>query len=317
MGKLILKIMVFLALLLIIIMAIPVDERSKFTGLKEDCFYHAIWLHDRIFLNPKPIDVAFVGSSHTINGIDDGMIEHELDSLQLCVANLGYCRYGDNLYYILVKDLLRVKKPKMIFLEVREDEDRYSHPVFPYLADPTDIWMAWPWFNRDILSDDAVSLRYRMQLAGRKLLPPDTLYPERKEDHGFASSADTVPGAVLKEIKIKRSEHKWTMGSLERNFYMAFPRAYIRKIGELCKAYDVKLVFIYLPEYASGLWQPLESSTYSKYGKILIPPREIFESTTCWGDESHLNQAGAKALSAWIAASIKKDTPVVKAGVSQ
>ena len=107
------------------------------------------------------------------------------------------------------------------------------------------------------------------------------------------------------------------MGSFERDFYMAFPRAYIRKIGELCREHDVKLVFIYLPEYASGLWQPLESSTYNKYGKILIPPKEIFESTFFWGDENHLNQAGAKALSAWIAETIKKNTPVVKAGVSE
>jgi len=306
MKKLLLKILVFLALLLLIILIIPVDERSKFTGLKEDCFYHAIWLHDRIFLNSKPIDIAFIGSSHTINGIDDGLIEKALDSLHLNVANLGYCRYGDNLYYTLVKDLLSVKKPKMIFLEVREDEDRYSHPVFPCLADPLDIWTAWPWFNRDLLSDDVVSLRYRAQLAGRKFLPPDTLYPERNEDHGFASSADTVSPAILSDIKIKRLAHKWTMGSFERSFYLAFPRAYIRKIGHLCSEHGVKLVFIYLPEYASGLWQPLESSTYIKYGKILIPPKEIFESASYWGDGSHLNQAGARALSAWVAASIKK-----------
>jgi len=125
-------------------------------------------------------------------------------------------------------------------------------------------------------------------------MPSDTLFPVRKEDHGFASSADTVFPAILSDIKIKRQERKWTMGSFERGFYMAFPRAYIRKIGELCESHNVKLVFIYLPEYASGLWQPLESSTYSKYGKILIPPREIFESAFFWGDESHLNQAGQK-----------------------
>jgi len=317
MGKLILKILIFIALLLVIIMAMPVDERSKFTGLKEDCFYHAIWFHDRLFLNPKPIDIAFIGSSHTINGIDDGLIEHELDSLHLNVANLGYCRYGDNLYYTLVKDLLGVKKPKMIFMEVREDEDRYSHPVFPYLADPIDVLTAWPWFNRDILSDDVVSLRYRVQLARHVFLPADTLFPVRQEVHGFASSADTVSPAILNEIKIRRMEHKWATGSFERGFYMAFPRAYIRKIGQLCSEHNVKLVFIYLPEYASGLWQPLESSTYVKYGKILIPPREIFESTSNWGDESHLNRAGARALSAWIAGTIKKNTPVVKAGVSR
>jgi len=317
MGKLLLKILVFLALLLLIVLALPVKERAKFTGLKEDCFYQAIWLHDRMFLNPKPIDIAFIGSSHTINGIDDGLIEHELDSFHLSVVNLGYCRYGDNLYFTLVKDLLSVKKPKMIFLEVREDEDRYSHPVFPYLADPMDVWMAWPWFNRDILSDDAVSLRYRVQLARQDFIPADTLFPVRQEDHGFASSADTVAQAILSKIKVRRMEHKWAMGSLERGFYMAFPRAYIRKIGELCREHDVQLVFIYLPEYASGLWQPLESSTYIKYGKILIPPKEIFESTSYWGDESHLNQAGAKVLSAWVAAMIKKNTPVVKSGVSQ
>jgi len=309
MGKLILKIIVFITLLLILIFVIPVDKRLKYTGLKEDCFYHAVWLHDRIFLNPKPVDIAFFGSSHSINSINDRLIENELDSLKLKVANLGYCRYGDNLYYSLLKDLLCTKKPKMIFLEVREDEDRYSHPVFPYVADVIDVLTAWPWFNRDILNDDIVSIRYHAQLIRQQYIDKDTVFPLRTDDFGFASSADTVSTARLEKVKALRMNRNWKLNSLERNFYMAFPRAYIRKIGQLCASQNIKLMFIYLPEYASGLWQPMESATYDKYGAILIPPRDIFENPQYWGDENHLNQAGARQLSSWLADFIKKKYP--------
>jgi len=305
MLKLILKVVAFLVILLILVLSVPLPDRSKYTGLKEDCFYHAIWLHDRIFLNRKPVDVAFLGSSHTINGIDDALIEHSLDSLKLSVVNLGYCRYGENLYYVLMKELLKMKKPRIIFLEIREDEDRYSHPVFPYLAEPADVWMAWPWFNRDLVSDDAVSVRYRIQMIRQHFLATDTVFPPRKEDFGFASPADTVSPFVLDEVRMKRKDRKWTLNAFERDFYMAFPRAYIRKIARLCESQHVKLVFLYLPEYASGLWEPLEAGTYRQYGSILIPPREIFETKQYWGDDSHLNQAGARQLSDWIAWVIK------------
>jgi len=310
MGKLLLKILIFIALLLVIVFSIPLNKRSKYTGLKEDCFYHAVWLHDRIFLNPKPVDIAFFGSSHTINAIDDGQIEQDLISLHLNVVNLGYCRFGDNLYYSLLSDLLKVKKPRIVVLEVREDEDRYSHPVFPYVAYPLDVWTAWPWFNRDIISDDIVSVRYRIQLLRQEYILADTIFPVRKEEFGFASSADTIPEARLQEAKAQLKHSNRLLNSFERNFYMSFPRAYIRKIGELCASKGVILLFVYLPQFGSGLWEPLEHLTYSKYGNILIPPREIFENIHYWTDENHLNRAGARQFSSWLSMSIKKKYPV-------
>jgi len=68
------------------------------------------------------------------------------------------------------------------------------------------------------------------------------------------------------------------MAPAGRGFYMAYPQAYLKKIAALCVENNVKLVFIFLPEYASGLWDPLESAVYRKYGEILIPPHAIFEN---------------------------------------
>jgi hypothetical protein len=59
-------------------------------------------------------------------------------------------------------------------------------------------------------------------------------------------------------------------------------------------------VFYYFPSYGRKYAKPREQETYEKYGKLLMPPREILENENYWYDANHLNQAGAKAYSSWM-----------------
>ena len=309
MKKLIRNIIFFLTPVLLIIIILPVNKRLVYKGLKGDCFNHGIWIYDRIFNNEKPIDIAFIGSSHTINGINDKLISENIDYGK--AVNLGYCRLGRNLSYVLLKDLISQKKIKILILEVREDEDRYSHPIFPYVATSRDVLLPNPFFNRDILSDIWTHLTYKTEILQDYIYNQQKDTPLRNNDYGFASSKDTASSKFLDEIKLKRSIKKMTLTKFKRNFYMSFARKYLSKINELCKKNNIQIIFLYLPSYGYSIEKPKEFETYNKYGKVLIVPKFILENKNNWHDEEHLNQTGANELSIWISNQINKNEEII------
>jgi hypothetical protein len=306
MKRLFSNILLFLLPLVLLIYFIPFERRQRFIQLKDDCSCQGIWLFDRVHHNDNPVDVVFFGSSHTINGIMDEFIEKQLNEPSVHVVNLGYCRYGVNIYYVLMKEIVRSKKPKILFLEVREDENRYSHPVFPYIADANDIFLATPFFNRDLVKDYFDSFRYRLQLLKVQYFKKDSLVPFKPNDFGFMGSRDTASKAFLEKVKLEHERPKAQLNPLERYFYMTYPRIYLKKLSELCIENNIRLSFLYIPEYGSHETEPLEINTYRKYGDVLIPPHEIFEDPDNWFDENHLNHAGAGKLSEWVTGQIRK-----------
>ncbi|NJM14980.1 MAG: hypothetical protein HC896_06000 [Bacteroidales bacterium] len=298
MKKLLRNIIFFFIPIIVVIAILPVDKRLKYQGLKDDCFNHGIWIYDRLFNNEKPIDIAFIGSSHTINGINDKLINENIECGK--VVNLGYCRLGRNLSYVFLKELLTQKHIKHLILEVREDEDRYSHPIFPYVANSRDVLLPNPFFNRDILADIWTHLSYKTEIFQDIIYKQEKYAPLSTNDFGIASSNDTATSTYLDEIALKRSVLKPPLTKLERNFHMNFARKYLSKISKLCNKNNVQISFLYLPAYGSPYEKPKEFETYSKYGEILIVPKNILENKNNWHDDGHLNQAGAKELSLWL-----------------
>ncbi len=289
--------------IVLVILAFPIERRMLFQELTDDCSNRSIWIYDRIFKNPKPVDFVFLGSSHTINGINDKLIE---DKLKVNVANFGYCRFGDNLMYVFLKEILKTKNVKTLIIEVREDEDRYSHPIFPYIAETSDVLLANPFINKDLLGDCYRHVYYRLEVIKNSIFGNLENNRFNMNDYGFTSSPDTASFEFLKRIKEERSIKKSELSKFERNFYMKFPRTYIEKISKICKSKDIKIYFLYLPSYGYNIQIPKEYNTYIKYGKVLFPPNEIFEKPSDWYDENHLNQTGANELSSWIANELYK-----------
>lgn len=298
MKKLIINTLLFLIPIVIFIIVLPIDKRLKYQGLKDDCFNHGIWIYDRIYNNDKPIDIAFMGSSHTVNGIDDKLIS---ENIQLGEAvNLGYCRLGRNLSYVLLKDLIAEKKIKHLILEVLEDEDRYSHPIFPYISSTYDVLLPTPFFNRDIISDLWTHFVYKTEILQDIIYQQEQRVPFRSEEYGFTTSTDTASVEYLDAIALERSKTEPPMSKFERDFHMNFARTYLSKIYNICKGNNIQITFLYIPAYGSLIDKPKEFETYSKYGKVLIAPKQILNNKNNWYDKGHLNQAGARALSLWL-----------------
>ena len=300
MKKLYRNIVLFLFPVVLLILLLPVNPRLRYAGLAHDCYNHGIWIYDRIFHNRKRVDVAFFGSSHTINDVDDRLIERHLVK-KMTVANFGYCRLGRNLSYVLLKELLKKKRPQFVFLEVREDEDYFSHPVFPYVASDWDVLFPHLLFDARYFSDVWVHFSYKAELLQDALFSREDKIPVRTGDFGHSAFPDTASRAVLAKAYAEQNRPKGKPSKTERDFHLAFARGYLKDIARLCEQEKIKLIFLYLPSYGSGLKRPKEFATYAKYGEVWLPPPVFFEKETNWHDAGHLNRVGARELSLWLA----------------
>ena len=294
MKKLVRNLLFFILPVLIIISLIQVDKRSNYLGLKDDCANHGIWIYDRISYNKKNVDIAFLGSSHTLNGINDKLISERLKTKE--AVNFGYCRFGRNLSYVLLKEIYEHKKINQLILEVTENEEQYSHPVFPFIASSKDILFPNPFFNRDLIADIWSHFAFKVEMLQETCYNKIPNTPFSTSDFGILIATDTASVTLLNATKSFENNKS----KLEQDFRANFARVYLKKISDFCKENNIQLTFLYIPSYANRLAKPIEYQTYSKYGKVLIPPRRILNKQANWYDENHLNQSGADELSVWI-----------------
>ena len=134
-----------------------------------------------------------------------------------------------------------------MILEVRENESRYSHPIFPYIAPSRDVILPNLLFNRDLLKNIWTHFVYKVELTQDLLYNHEPPVPTRTDDYGFASSTDTASIAKLNEIKIERSTPKAALKKFEIDFYAKFSRSYLEQINALCKKNGIEIIFLYLP----------------------------------------------------------------------
>ena len=97
------------------LLSAPYSKEYAYQQIQKDC-RSGSWIHQRLFENEQEIDLAFVGTSRTMCGVQDVEIEKLLASQygrNLKVANLGVCRNGMNLHYLISRDLFQQKKAQI------------------------------------------------------------------------------------------------------------------------------------------------------------------------------------------------------------
>ncbi len=310
MKSILLKIALFFSLLTIPLIGLylaPYSGEFAYHYIENDCYNHGAWIYDRINHNPTPIDIAFIGSSHTIHAFQDKKIEELIGSNDR-VTNLGYCRYGRNLEYILLKMLIDKKSPGLVVFEVHEDEEKNSHDIFPYLADTRDLLQTPTPFNRDYLADLFHGASARLEYFKARFVFREK-YPEPvSELYGYGASDRMVTRDELTE-----NEKAWgkrlnraTIEFVEET-KVKYPFAYLDKMIRMVEAKKIPFIFVYLPEYGSKLKNPKYEFHYKNMAPVLIPPQLIFSDVSNWMDASHLNDKGSELLSDWMADQLKNE----------
>ncbi len=116
-----------------------------FFNSKGDCSSRSLFMYSAIYQNKTEKDVVLFGSSKTMCGINDSLL-NQIGKER--ILNLGYCRFGRNLDMFFIKEYCKTHHPKKIVLEVRQIESGETHPLTPFLM-PLNAFS----FNQNIIED--------------------------------------------------------------------------------------------------------------------------------------------------------------------
>lgn len=290
----------------IFLFLIPVDKIFSYHFVKGECDNKAAWIYQRVFKQPENIDIVFSGASQTSCAIMDEYLEKEffkLNEPDLKVANLGYCRRGRDIQYVMLKDLFQQKKPKILVLEVAEDEPKKSHPVFPYLAESGDLWGSFVLLNQRYLGNIWKGVVVRFEYLKYRLFQDNSLNENQNtEKFGYLPSVQIAEPEILKQ-----NEKDWknrlskSKPELIRKVELNYSKHYLEKIVELARQNNCEVVFLYLPESGSNLKYPLLNDYYHALGKLIVLPDSILTDTQNWKDATHFNDSGAAKVSEFVA----------------
>jgi len=293
----------------------PYSKEFAYHYIEKDCYNHGAWIYDRIAKNTVPIDIAFIGSSHTIHAFQDKKME-KISGSEFHFANLGYCRYGRNLQYSLLKLLLQHRSPKLIVIEVHEDEEKNSHDIFPYLADTEDLFLSPTFLNKDYFSDIFDGTSARLEYFKSTYIFRKTISETDSRLYGYGES-DRI--ATREELEDNRNAWKMRLARKEsksiEQLKIRYPFAYLDKMIALLNYNNIPFVFVYLPESGSKLNLPKYAAHYQQFAPLLIPSTEIINEPTYWMDASHLNDKGSDVLSTWMSEKLENEFCLSKTAV--
>lgn len=295
---------------LVILYWIPRSDRFRYESLLASC-ERGDFLNHRIFERSEAIDIAFLGTSMTVCGIDDRQIEKMLSEqreMPIKVANLGFCRPGRSLHLAILKDLLTKHHPQLIILEVRFQEDRFSHKDFPALASTSDLWSQAIPFNQRYFEGLETGTLFRLAhhrnwLMNIPLSSPDSSQLRSHTYQAVSTIADPgeldwYKGAADRKVKAVKLQTQWD--HLNHWVTFRYPLKTMESIAKIVQEADIPLIFLYLKSYGHPAQEPTEIEKYRQLGPIWVPPDSIFQNPSHFFDKDHLNQWGAKALSTWL-----------------
>jgi hypothetical protein len=153
---------------------LPHDRHLRFARLQEPPVVKAGWIYERIHDDPTPIDVIFIGSSHSVFGVDSGEVEQNVRGLigqDVHVVNFALQHFGRDVPWLLAQEAIKDRKVRLLVVEVTGDESRAMHPAFASLAEPSDMLTAPLVVNLSYFPDLAQLPLRQISLFLRTMLP--------------------------------------------------------------------------------------------------------------------------------------------------
>lgn len=315
---------------LITVSTLPDNRYVRFKNLTEPEVVKAGWIYERIHFDPSPIDVVFVGTSRTVAGIDSRIVEqscHDEGGRYCSSVNFAMLHLGRNLHWLLAREVIESRKPRLLVVEVQETEYRALHPAFSYLADESDLVAAPVVINTSYFTDlgrlPARQISLFAESAAPGLFDIHTEFDPAHYQGPHWDDADKDPSSVVSDEQLE--SERAHMASIERakvrlpgRLQQLEYRAnviYLERLLDLARQKNIEIIFMYLPMYHDAK-PPLFANVYDKYGATWWVPREIRDHHELWRDVNHLNFAGASAISTFIGTKIARLHPLPDAASS-
>jgi len=310
-----------------LLFALPYNRSFAYLNKNnQDC--NTSWIYHRVFENQTNIDIAFMGTSHTGCGINDKLIEDSIQTnlnTKLNVTNIAYCGGGRNLDIVVLKDLIKNKTPKIVFIELRNENDPF-HKDYGIIA-PTKDLLFPPSYSGKYFSNiyDGICSRWsqvrekyifgpKLEINGLQSLEEQLhlnkipsnfgIYQKKKKiilsnnnskEHSFVD--------VFKDTIKTEKANAYAQEEVKLNFT---DEKCMQKIVEILKENNISYYFLYIPSYSKYAETQIKQSPYAQMGTVLFPPETIFKNANLWIDTEHLNLAGATELSVWLSKEIQK-----------
>jgi len=306
------------ASLLTIVTLLPHDPYLRYQALNIGTYSKAKWLYERSVFDSTPVDIAFIGTSHTLNAVDSVIIEKTINtntSQFKHVVNFAIPHFGRDMHKLITKLLIENKQPEVILIEIRESEERDQHPASHYLADSNDLLNAPLLINKRFAGN-----LIRLPLRQSTLFMQSNIPQLFGKTLGFKFSdywgphlnfTTQFPGGRLRDqvrtkVELEKSVDEWVKlnafklkrdNSVRNYLYFNANWSNLKSTVELAKSKGVKVYFTYLPNYGAKD-KPIDHILYERIAPILYPKDStIFNNPNYWADLGHLNGEGATAYS--------------------
>lgn len=285
---------------------LPDDPYRRLSLLDGTSYGDVRYVYERLHFDPRPVDIAIVGASRLALGIDATTLQRKLAarSLRVEIANLAIPQPGRNMDWLIVRDLLATKHPRLLILEAVQPPRRFGHPAYRIAAPRADIIDPAFWGNLSY-AGDLFYLPYRQLLLLldriEHRLPPQ---PCRATDCSARRHVQWRPPqfSLLLMDKIAKREQRNArpplLGPRWADVEFGAERIYFRRIIALARHHQVPVVILYVPQYR-GAPDTQEATLYRAHGSywnaaFLAPRAENFR------DAFHLTDTGVARLADWL-----------------
>ncbi len=286
-------------------------RQQVWNDVRTDCAARGPWMYHRLHADTTPIDVAFIGTSYTMNTVADSAVQRLLSagSPHVHVANLGYCRPGENLYPVIVRELLTRKRPRLIVVEVRLSPSQGSHPMYGHLATGADILhppiYSYQSYFTDLLT--ATTMRFRLLREGLFSSPSGNDEPLGRFGHyGNPSTADAQLMAHHRTLRMRDTATVLNWNE-QLNTRLSF--AALREVADICSAHGIALGLLYFRPYGHVQTVPKSADLLPTGVPVWTLPGHISQDPMNYYDHSHLNLRGSALLSVWLDSTIRHQVP--------
>lgn len=296
--------------LLFLLMYEP-DRQQVWNDVKGDCAARGPWMYHRLHADTTPIDVAFIGTSYTMNAVADSAVERLLStgSEQIHVANLGYCRPGENLYPVIVRELLSTKRPRLIVVEVRLSPSQASHPMYGHIASGYDILHPPIYSYQSYLTDLLTATTSHWRLLRESLFNSPSGDDGNQGRYGHYGNPYTADAKLMTDQKARRMLDTASVLNWNEQLNSRLSFAALHQVAAICSDRGIALGLLYFRPYGNAQLVPKSAHLLPSGVAVWSVPGHISQHPHNYYDHSHLNLRGSALLSAWLDSTIRHTVP--------
>lgn len=302
---------------------LPDNPYQRYQLLDGTVYAKGKWMYQRVHFDPAPIDVAILGDSRTLIGLQPDRIAAQLAQAgkPVQVANLSLVGEGRNIQWVLARDVMRIKRPKVLILTLSSGASPWGHDTFRYFASASDIWREAQYGLYDARKNVMYLPFRQLKLLAAQVAPgvfglepafdPATYNPAQDNWTTPRTSADGKfhdPQKLMtrEELLEQFKKSPWEIGRHTavpaplRHITDADDRVYLDLIAAEARKRGIKVIFVAIPEFHRH--DGIRNRRYYESIGPIQDNADIAEREDLYMDVNHTNAAGSQLVSDRVAA---------------